>query len=88
MENTKILTEAQIEALNKVAELATQVITYIVDLVKKLAERIYEIVRKALENFNNTRVIYLATKHGDPKVRKKNTNRIIKWLRRYIKCRG
>lgn len=88
MENAKLLTEAQIEALHKVAELATQAITYIAQLLKRVAECICEIVRKALENFPNTRVIHLATKHGDPKVRKKNMNRIVQWVRRYVRCRG
>ena len=88
LETTKILTEAQIEAIEKVAELVQQAIVYIVDLIRRMAECIRKIVREIIENYQNKRVIHLALYHKDQKVRKKNWNRIIKWFRRYVRCRG
>lgn len=87
MENTKILTEAQIEAIEKVAELVREVVERIVDIVKALAEVIHRLWKAFIENYHNKRVIHLAIHHKDIRVRKKNRNRIVKWLRRYIKCR-
>lgn len=84
MENTKILTEAQIEAIEKVAELVQKAVAWIVEVVKRVAECIQEIVRTILENYRNKRVIHLALHHGDKRVRKKNWNRIFRW---YRKCR-
>ena len=87
MENTKILTEAQIEALEKVADLIRELVDNIVEWVKVITENIHKLFRAIVENYHNKRVIYLATKHPAPLVRKKNMNRIMKWLRRYIRCR-
>ena len=87
MENAKILTEAQIEAIEKVAELVQQVVTVIVTVVKKIAEYIHTLWRAIIENYTNKRVIHLALHHKNLRVRKKNRNRIIKWLRRYIRCK-
>lgn len=87
MENAKILTEAQIEAIEKVAELVRQVIAVIVEVVKKIAEYVRTIWKAIIENYQNKRVKHLATHHKNLRVRKKNRNRILKWLRRYIRCR-
>lgn len=87
MENAKILTEAQIEAIEKVAELVRKAIEWIVDIVKAVAEVIRRLWKAFIENYTNKRVIHLALYHKDLRVRKKNRNRIVKWLRRYIKCR-
>lgn len=88
MENTKILTEAQIEALEKVAELVRTIVEKIAEWVKSVWPVIVRICNKLLELYhNNKRVIYLATKHGNPRVRKKNINRIAKRARRLDKCR-
>ena len=87
MENTKLLTEAQIEALEKVAELVRVLVEKITEWVKYVVENIQKFVRAIVENYHNKRVIYLATRHPAPLVRKKNMNRIMKWLRRYIRCR-
>ena len=87
MENTKILTEAQIEAIEKVAELIRVLAEKIYEWVKIIAENLHKFVRAIVSNYHNKRVIYLATKHPAPLVRKKNQNRIIKWLRRYIRCK-
>lgn len=83
MENAKLLTEAQIKAIEKVAELIQKVVTVVIDVAK----RIYEVIKEIAKHYRGTRVIYLATKHKDPKVRKKNTNRILRWVRRYMRCR-
>jgi hypothetical protein len=87
MENAKILTEAQIEAIEKVAELVRILVDKITELVKIVAENIHKLFKAIIENYRNTRVIYLATKHGNPLVRKKNQKRIVRWLRRYIRCK-
>lgn len=87
MENAKILTEAQIEAIEKVAELLQKAVEYITEWVKCVAENIYKIIKTVLDKFPNKRVIHLATHHGDLRVRKKNMNRIFKWFRRLTRCK-
>lgn len=87
MENTKILTEAQIEALEKVAELVRKAVEWIVDTIKSLAKVIRELWRAVVENYTNKRVVHLALHHKDLRVRKKNMNRIMKGLRRWINCK-
>lgn len=87
MESTKILTEAQIEAIEKVAELARKAIEWIVDTIKAVADVVCRLWRAFIENYHNKRVIHLALHHKDLRVRKKNRNRIVKWLRRYIRCK-
>lgn len=86
MENTKILTEAQIEALENLSEIIRKIVDSAVDLVKTMWPIIVRICKKILEMYNNKRVIHLATKHGNPRVRKKNIHRIAKWVRR-VKCK-
>jgi vacuolar-type H+-ATPase subunit H len=86
MENTKILTEAQMKAFEELAELVAKAIKIIVDVIKDAAKIITEVWRKVIENYTNKRVVHLALHHKDCRVRKKNTNRIMKWLRRFIKC--
>lgn len=87
MENTKILTEAQIKAIEEVAELARKAIEWIVDIIKAAAEVITKWWRTVIESYTNKRVVHLALHHKDLRVRKKNMNRIIKWLRRWINCK-
>ena len=87
MDNTKLLTEAQIEAINKVSELIVAAINKIVEIIKAFVEYIREVVRAFLESYHGKRVVHLALHHKDPSVRKKNRNRLMKWLRRYIRCR-
>jgi hypothetical protein len=87
LENTKILTEAQIEAIEKVAELVRELVDNIVEWVKSAWAIVCRVCKKLLEIYNNKRVLHLATKHGNPRVRKKNLNRIIKWTRRLGRCK-
>lgn len=87
MENAKILAEAQIEAIEKVAELVQKAIAWIVDIIKALADVLQELWRIVVKNYTNKRVVHLAMHHKDLRVRKKNRNRIMQWLRRYIRCR-
>lgn len=87
MENTKILTEAQIEAIEKVAEFVMEVVKLIVDAIKAVAEVIADLWRTVIENYPNKRVMHLALHSKDFRVRKKNRNRILKWLQRYMRCR-
>lgn len=84
MENTKILTEAQIEAIEQLAEAITIVFNAIWEMVKTVARAIVKLCREVLENYTNKRVVHLALHHGDVRVRKKNWKRIFRW---YRKCR-
>lgn len=86
MDNTRILTEAQIKAFEELAEVVTKVIERLADLIKAAAKVIQELWRTFIENYRNKRVVHLALYHKDLLVRKKNRNRIVKWLRRYIRC--
>ena len=87
MDQTKLLTEAQIEAINKVAELVVELWRRIVEIVKAAMEVIKKAFRAFIGNYYSKRVVHLALHHKDLIVRKRNTNRIMKWLRRYIRCR-
>ena len=87
MDQTKLLTEAQIEAINKVAELVVELCRRVVEIVKAAIEVIKKAFRAFLENYHNKRVVHLARHHKDPIVRKRNANRILKWLRRYVRCK-
>lgn len=87
MDNTRILTEAQIKAIEDLAEVVAKVIDWIVEFVKTAAKIISELWKTFIENYHNKRVVHLAMYHKDLRVRKKNRNRIVKWLRRYIRCR-
>ena len=87
MENAKLLTEAQIKAIEEVAELVRKAIEWIVDIVKAVADVIRRLWKAFIENYRNKRVVHLALHHKSLRVRKKNRNRIVKWLRRYVKCR-
>lgn len=87
MENTKILTEAQIEALEKLSEVVKEIVDKLVEIIKKAAACIAKVWRKVIENYQNKRVVHLALHHKDLKVRRKNMSRIMRWLRRHIKCR-
>ena len=86
MENTKILTEAQIKAIEEVTELVKQAVAWIVEAIKAIAEVVAELWRTIIENYHNKRVVHLALYSKDLRVRKKNRNRIMKWLRRYMRC--
>ena len=87
MENTKLLTEAQIEAIEKLAELVRELAMRIKDILDAVVEVAQKLLRAFVENYHNKRVVYLAVKHPAPLVRKKNMNRIMRWLRRYIRCK-
>ena len=87
METTKILTEAQIEAIEKVAEAIAEVFARLWEIIKVVAETVRRLWKAFIENYTNKRVVHLALHHKDFRVRKKNQARIAKWIRRYIKCR-
>ena len=87
MENTKILTEVQMKAIEKAAEVITEVFNTLWEAVKAIAQNIAEIWRQVIASYSNKRVVHLALHHKDLRVRKKNTNRIIKWLRRLMRCK-
>ena len=86
MENAKLLTEAQIKAIEELAELVRKIVDKLVDVVKEVAKQVMILWRAVIENYQNKRVVHLALHSKDRRVRKKNTNRIMKWLRRYIRC--
>lgn len=87
MDNTRILTEAQIKAIEDLSEAVAKIIAWIVDAIKAIAEVVRKLWNEFIENFHNKRVVHLALYHKDLRVRKKNRNRIVKWLRRYIRCK-
>lgn len=86
MDNTKLLTEAQIEAIEEVAELVRKCVEYIADVLVRVAKCLHNFIKELVENFTNKRVIHLATHHGNPRVRKKNVKRLVKWMRRFVQC--
>lgn len=88
MDNIKLLTEAQIKAVEELAEAIAKVVDWMVEFVKTAAKAISEWCITVLKNYPNKRVVHLALHHKDLRVRKKNRNRIVEWLRRYIRCRG
>lgn len=87
MENTKLLTEAQLEAIEKLSEVVKEIVDKLVEIIKKAAEQVMILWRAVIKNYHNKRVVHLALHSKDLRVRKKNTNRIMKWLRRWITCR-
>lgn len=86
MENTKILTEAQMKAIEDLSKVATNVINGIIEIIRVVARVVAEIWRQVIANYSNKRVVALALNHKDHRIRKKNRNRIIKWLRRFLRC--
>ena len=87
MENTKILTEAQIKALEDLSELIVKIVDLFVSAIKVIADVLRKLWKTIIENYPNRRVIHLALHHKSLRVRKKNITRIMRWLRRYIRCR-
>lgn len=87
METTKILTEAQIKAIEQLADALVRVVEFIWDFIKRAVELIKQAFRTIIESYKNKKVLHLAMYHKNPRVRKKNLNRIMKWLRRSLKCR-
>lgn len=87
MENAKILTEAQIEAIEKVAELVRKVMDVLWEAAKKAVEQIKKVWRAVMDSYHNKRVVHLALHHKDLKVRRKNIAKILRWFRRYIRCK-
>lgn len=88
MDNTKLLTEAQMKAFEEIAEAVTQLFARLWEIIKAAAKVIAELWRTVIESYANKRIVHLALHHKDPKVRRKNMGRIMKWVRRYIRCRG
>ena len=82
MENAKLLTEAQLKAIEDIAELVRKC----VEIIVESAGRIVKWVREVISKFTNPRVIHLATKHKKLRVRKKNIRRLVKWMRRFLRC--
>ena len=87
MENTKILTEVQMKAIEKAAEVITEVFNTLWEVITVIAQNTAEMWRQVIASFPSKRVVTLALHHKDLRVRKKNTNRIIKWLRRLMRCK-
>lgn len=69
------------EACNELKDAVIDLFTPILDLISNAIDTIWDTL-KAIYQFPNKRVIYLALHHPKEKVRKKNINRITKWLRR------
>ena len=69
------------EACDELKDAVIDLFTPILDLISNVIDTIWDTL-KVIYQFPNKRVIYLALRHPKEKVRKKNVNRIIKWLRR------
>lgn len=53
----------------------------LVPSIQEAAKAINDLWRSMIERYPNRRVVYLALYHPKEKVRKKNTQRIMRWLR-------
>lgn len=69
------------EALDELKDAVTDLFTPIVDLISNVIDTIWDNL-KVIYQFPNKFVIHSALHHPKERVRKKNINRIIKWLRR------
>lgn len=73
------------QAIEPILESILQVLVPIVKQVITEIERLWEAV---LHTYPNKRVVWLATHHPKERVRKKNRNRIFKWMKLQYKRKG
>lgn len=66
------------EALQTVV---SNIIEVLAPAIQETAKEITGMWRSVIEYYPNRRVVYLALDHPKEKVRKKNTQRIMRWLR-------
>lgn len=70
------VTEDTKEALRNLSEMA--------EAMGRVFEQVMKVVKKMVGTCPNRRVVYLAT-HGSPRVRKKNTKRIVRYYKKHLK---
>ena len=75
----------KVEKIDLVVESLQQIVANIVEVltpaVQEAMTAINNMWRSVIECYPNRRVVHLALHHRKKKIRKKNTNRIILWLR-------
>ena len=74
-----------VEAIQRLAQSLVEVLKPIID---STIETIKKMCDAVLHNYPNKRVLYLAMHHPKERVRKKNRNRIIKWIKLQYKREG
>ena len=74
-----------VEAIQHLAQSVSEVLMPILDSAIKIMKTIWDAV---LHTYPNKRVVYLAMHHPKERVRKKNRNRIIKWINLQYKRKG
>ena len=77
--------EDKAEKIDRVVEALQPIVASIVEVLTPAIEEamtaINNIWRSVMECYPNRRIVHLALHHHKKKIRKKNTNRIILWLR-------
>ena len=77
--------EDKVEKIDRVVEALQPIVASIVQVLTPAIEEamtaINNMWRSLMECYPNRRVVHLALHHHKKKIRKKNTNRIILWLR-------
>lgn len=75
----------KVEKIDLVVESLQQIVANIVEVltpsIQEAITAINNMWRSVIECYPNQRVVYLALYHPKEKVRKKNTKRIMRWLR-------
>lgn len=74
-----------VETIQSLAQAMTDVLKPILDEAMKVIKTILDAV---LHSYPNKRVVWLAIHHPKERVRKKNRNRIIKWINQQYKREG
>lgn len=83
--------QREIEAWNKAADAvcaARSIIEVLIPVVEQAITEIKNLWEAILHTYPNKRVVWLAIHHPKERVRKKNRNRICKWLQMQYKREG
>lgn len=82
------LKDALIQAYKPVLDTCVQIVQNIMDaLTPQVQQALKEIVRLCdlvLESYPDKRIVWLALHHKKERIRKKNRNRILKWIERNV----
>lgn len=81
-EQVKKLTDALLEAFRPVFDQCRRIVQNLVDALTPQIQ----ILGSILEQYPDKRIVWLALHHKKERVRKKNINRILKWIERNGKC--
>ena len=81
--------EARLCAIKQAVEpILGSILQVLVPIVKQLITEIERLWETILHTYPNKRVVWLATHHPKERVRKKNRNRIVKWMKLQYKRKG